>query len=122
LAAAADPTRPGEEFLALERISFDFAIAQAHPDVATVAYDPHWRDLGTWDQVAALLEEEGGPLAAAQVEVDAAGNIAVAPGQRVAFVGVEGLVLVAGPDGLLVCRRDAAQRVREVPSRLDPRP
>lgn len=122
LAAAADPARPGPEFLALKRISFDYAIAQAHPRVAAVACDPAWRDLGTWDQVAALLEEEGGSLAAAQVEVDAAGNVAIAPGQEVAFVGVEGLVLVAGPDGLLVCRRSSTQGVREVPGRLDPEP
>lgn len=119
LGAAADATRPGSGFLNLERVSFDYAIAERHPSVATVACDPGWRDLGTWDEVARLWDEAGEQgLAEALVELAGAGNVAYAPGRPVAFVGVDGLVVVDGPDGVLVCRREAAQAVREVAERL----
>jgi mannose-1-phosphate guanylyltransferase len=52
------------------------------------------------------------------VAVGADGNFAWAPGKTVAFVGVEGLVVVDTPDALLVTTRERSEEVKEVVDRL----
>ena len=112
--------KPGDAFLTLPKTSFDVVIAQSHPQVAVVPCNPGWRDLGTWEAVASFWEEGGtDPLAKQLVEVDSKGNLVHTPGKTVALVGVENLVVVEGPEGLLVCARSAAQRVKEAVSRLE---
>jgi hypothetical protein len=53
------------------------------------------------------------------LSLDARGVTAYGPpGKLIALVGVEDLVIVDTPDALLVCRKDQAQRVREVMEKL----
>jgi len=76
-----------------------------------------WSDLGNWDAVSRLLASQpwgrragGGVLA-----IGARGCEAINPGGMTVFVGVADLVAVRSGDALLVCHRDAVQRVREIP-------
>ncbi len=52
------------------------------------------------------------------VAVGAGANYAWAPGKTVAFVGVEGLVVVDTPDALLVTSKERSPEVKEVVDRL----
>ena len=45
-------------------------------------------------------------------------NYAWAPGKTVAFVGVEGLVVVDTPDALLIAQKGRSEEVKEVVDRL----
>jgi mannose-1-phosphate guanylyltransferase len=45
-------------------------------------------------------------------------NYAWAPGKTVAFVGVEGLIVVDTPDAILIASKERSEEVKEVVDRL----
>jgi mannose-1-phosphate guanylyltransferase/mannose-6-phosphate isomerase len=76
-----------------------------------------WSDLGNWNAVARLLASQpwGGPARGGILAIDARRCEAINPGGMTVFVGVADLVAVRSGDAVLICRRDAVQRVREIP-------
>ncbi len=101
--------------------SLDQAIMEKLSSFAVFEAAFQWSDLGSWDawgQAAPALPG-GNRGDAVLYAVEARGNIVRAPGKTVAILGVDGLVVVDTPDALLVCRADAAQRLREVITRLE---
>lgn len=127
LAAAPDAEARGkaarERFEGLTKTSIDYGImehAAKAGKVATVAADFDWDDVGSWTAVAAQLPEKGGNRAGPGTRVDAvesAGNLVLAPGRRVGLVGVEGLAVVDDGEGLLVCKLEKDQDVKQIAQR-----
>ena len=69
---------------------------------------------------ALLPEAPGGRIEAeAVVSIDAADNIAYAPGKVVALIGVSGLAVVDADDALLIMDAARAQEVRSVVKHLE---
>ncbi len=110
-----------EEYAKLESISFDHAVMEQAPSVHAVEVGFRWSDLGDWHAVGQALDEvDGGRgLADRVVAVDAKDNVVFAPGKTVALLGVEGLVVVAHGDEILVAPRGRAQDVRDVVATLE---
>jgi len=109
------------EYADLEAVAVDHAIIEPAPCVATLEGDLNWGDIGSWAALTDVLPTDGdGNLLRGQVlTIDAERVIAYGGRDRlVALVGVEDLVVVDADDALLVCRRDQAQRVREILERL----
>lgn len=109
-------------YAGLPKTSIDFGILEHARNVATVAADFAWDDIGSWSAVGAHLPRHGADRNAAGpgVEldaVDARENVVVAPGMRVALVGVSGLAVVRDGARLLICRLDQDQRVKEIAQR-----
>ncbi|HEY3175153.1 MAG TPA: sugar phosphate nucleotidyltransferase [Candidatus Polarisedimenticolia bacterium] len=125
---------PGEDdvvarvFENLAPCSIDYAVMEKAREVLVVEVDPGWSDVGSWDAVAELQD------------TDAAGNsvLSIAAGETltlgsrdtfiysgsdrfIAVAGVEDLVIVDGPDALLICRRGESQSVRAVVEALKAR-
>ena len=102
------------EYANFESISLDHAVIERAPHLLCVPGSFGWSDLGSWDAVGAVLPEvSGGRGAAASVQaVDASGNVVFAPGQEVALLGVDDLVVVSVDGRILVAPRDRAQEVR----------
>jgi mannose-1-phosphate guanylyltransferase len=102
-------------------VSIDYGIMEKAGDLWAVAGEFGWSDVGSWADLASIqpagVDGEvriGGP----QVSVDARGNVVV--GDRlVALVGVEGLVVVATDDAILIMPRDRSQDVRRVVEELE---
>jgi len=109
-----------EEYRKLPDISIDHGVMEQAPSVLTVEGDFGWSDLGNWDALAPVLDE--GPAGRARadrvVAEDAAGNVVYAPGQTVALLGVQDLVVVSTADALLVVPRSRAQEVRRIVAKL----
>jgi len=53
------------------------------------------------------------------VSLDSKNCLVLNPGQLTALIGVENLIIVNSKDALLVCQREADQRVKELVERLD---
>ncbi len=109
------------EYPAMPSIAVDHAIIEPAAHVATLEGDLNWGDVGSWAALADVLEadEEGHLLSGRVVAVDGRNLIVRGPAEKlIALVGVEDLVVVDTGDALLVCRRDQAQRVREIVDRL----
>ncbi|MBU8870445.1 MAG: NTP transferase domain-containing protein [Gemmatimonadales bacterium] len=97
-------------------VSLDVAVMEKLTGFALLAADFRWSDLGSWDawgELAEPLPEEN--LGRADLlPVDSRGNILMIPEKLVALVGVENMIIVDSADALLVCRKDQAQRLKEV--------
>jgi len=118
-----------------QSISIDYAVLEprsAKGELAAEIYclpgDFGWNDLGCWD---ALHEHEAdcscedAELAnvfdgvdATRVVIDSCGNYVYAPGQAVALVGVNNLVIVQTKDALLITTRERSQDVGKVVAAL----
>lgn len=118
----------GEEKETLERIfpslpsqSIDYGVMEGAEEIACVPADFGWSDLGSWEAAYELSERDGDDNAVGSdaVVVDSRGCLARAPaGKLVALVGVENVVAVDTGDALLICRRERAQKVKQVVNAL----
>jgi len=119
LVDALDRDDPPAGFEAAPALSVDEAVmedAAARGDVATLALDVGWDDLGTWDAVGRQTDGENAALTDLEA-VDATDNI-VAGDAHVPLVGVDGLAVVAVDDRVLVVSRERANDVRTLVARL----
>lgn len=104
-------------FPKLPKISIDFGIMEKARKVATVAADFEWDDIGSWTAVGDHLPKAAGNAAGPGVKleaIEAQGNVVIAPGRKVALIGVQGLAVVDDPAGLLICRLDQDQLVKQI--------
>jgi len=103
-----------EVYPSLPRISVDFGIMEGARTVWTIPVDFSWSDVGSWPALAEILpmDERGNVLRGRALCRDGAGNIAVSEGPAIALLGVEGLVVVATPDAVLVVPANRAQEVK----------
>ena len=109
------------EYPAMPSIAVDHAILEPAAHVAALEGDLNWGDVGSWAALTDVLEaDEAGNLLSGRVLAIDGRNLIVrgAAEKLIALVGVEDLVVVDTGDALLVCRRDQAQRVREIVDRL----
>ncbi len=115
------PSRLGEIYPRLPSVSLDVGVMERAEQVLTVPATLGWSDVGSWDALGDHLPSQafGTGLVAHSLAVDARDNLVHAPDKLVALVGVEGLVVVDTGDALMVCRREDAQRVRELITQLE---
>ncbi len=118
----------GEEWTAIEReyprmkeVAIDNAIIERAPKVATLEADIDWSDIGSWGALTDVLpvDTEGNLISGDVLNLNSRNITAYGvEGKLIALVDVEDLVVVDTPDALLICRRDRAQRVRDVVAAL----
>jgi mannose-1-phosphate guanylyltransferase len=124
----AAPDRIDELWPRLPKVAIDHAVAEpaaAAGRVATVPGSFGWDDVGDYDSLAGMLGEAeklsvlGDPgLVLSQ---QSTGLVVPASGRVIAVVGLDDVVVVDTPDGLLVASRDRAQDVKAVVAELEDR-
>lgn len=113
----------GEIYAQLQRISIDYAVMEQAESVLVVPMDCSWIDVGSWTQLALALESDpsgGESRGPRSLHLDSRNVVVVGEDSRhlVATIGVDDLVIVHAPDATLVCRREDAQRLRELVERV----
>ena len=80
-----------------------------------------WNDIGSWTQVAGLFagDAEGnvvvGPAPTRHKQIESRDTLIYSTTDRtIATAGVDGLVIVDTPEGLLVCSKEHAQHVKAI--------
>ena len=100
--------------------SIDYGVMEHTDRIVVVPSSFGWSDVGSWQSLEDFRED--GAANATQgdvVTVDASDNVLFASeGMVVAAIGVEGLVVAASSDGVLVCPKDRSQDVRRVVDEL----
>ncbi len=124
---AADPSSLETRWEALPKIALDHAVAEpaaAAGRVVTVPASFGWDDIGDFDSLTTLLEDDTrtGPTvlgdAALVRMIDAHGLVVPQGGKLIAVVGLEDVVVVDTPDALLVTTRARAQDVKQIVAEL----
>jgi mannose-1-phosphate guanylyltransferase/mannose-6-phosphate isomerase len=101
-------------FAEARSVSIDYAVMEKAERVLTVPCACGWSDLGSWD---AVYEFRGGDGARNVTDGGAVcqggtGNLVLCSSRPVRVLGLSDVVVVDGPDGLLVTRRGASDLLR----------
>ncbi len=121
IADAVGSAREGEVieavYPALTSMAIDNAIIEPAPHVATLEGNLDWGDIGSWAALTDVLraDDDGNLFDGDVVALEARNTIAYGRREKLlALIGVEDLVIVDTDDVLLVCRKEDAQRVKEL--------
>ena len=112
-----DETVLAREFSAFRGLSIDYGVLERmEGTVAMIRADFAWDDLGSWDALARVLpaEENGNVVVGDVRSLDTSGSVIVSTGKPVATVGVTDMIVVATPDGVLVCPRGRSQDLKRL--------
>jgi mannose-1-phosphate guanylyltransferase / mannose-6-phosphate isomerase len=120
--------RPGKaEFLAVPAESVDYAVMEpattrrdAGLRVRMVKLDAGWSDLGAWDALWSIEEKDadGNVIHGDVHAADTKNALLISQHRLLACVGLEDVVVVETPDAVMVAKKDKAQGVGELVSRL----
>jgi mannose-1-phosphate guanylyltransferase len=108
----------------LENEAIDYAIMEKAERVAVIpAGGLEWSDVGSWDSLFdVLLSDEDGNIVRNGYHIGLDTHNSLVYGNRdnrlIVTIGVDDLVVVDSGDVLLVCRRDEAQKVRQIVANL----
>ena len=96
------------------KLSIDYAVMEKARDVRTVPADCGWSDLGSWDAVHDFRAKDarGNASEGEATFIGSSNSLVLASGRPVALIGLDGVVVVDSPRGLLVCRRGASDDLR----------
>lgn len=106
----------------LTKVSIDYGVMEKDRDLAMIETSFQWDDVGSFAALERVLpKDEAGNRSLGDVRaIDAAGNVVVAGRDHlVALIGVSDLCVVHTPDATLVCRKQDAERVKEMVGRLE---
>ncbi len=109
-----------DSFAGIPADSIDYAVMERADDVAVVACDIGWSDVGSWDSVSELMppDADGNRLIGDGILVDTRDSYVYSESRLVAMVGVDGLIVVDTADALLVADREKAQDVKKIVEQL----
>jgi mannose-1-phosphate guanylyltransferase len=108
----------------LTPVTIDYGIMEKARQVAVIpADDLRWSDVGSWDSLFDVLEsdEHGNIVMGGEhIGVDTSQSLVYVSQEHrlIVTIGVDDLVVVDTGDVLLVCRKDQAQKVRQVVDQL----
>jgi mannose-1-phosphate guanylyltransferase len=102
-------------------ISIDYGVMEHAEQVAMVPLNAGWNDIGSWDALEAILQQDPQNNSVAKGELLALasqGNIVYSEKSFVALIDVEDLVVVETNQALLIGHKTKMQRVKEVVEQL----
>jgi len=107
-----------KEYSQIEKTSVDYGVLEKLPSesVLVIPSEFGWYDAGSWDLLyEALARGERQNVTKGEVEfMESQGNLVYLPKRKTAAViGVEGVIIVDTPDGLLVCGRKKSEMVKK---------
>jgi mannose-1-phosphate guanylyltransferase len=100
--------------------SIDYGVLEKADNVAVVAGDFGWDDIGSWTALLRLgpADADGNVVRGRVLALSSHGNLVASDERLVALVGVEGLVVIDTEDALLVCSADRVQDVKQIVDEL----
>jgi mannose-1-phosphate guanylyltransferase len=102
-------------------VSIDYGVMEHAERVAVVPLQAGWNDVGSWDALETVLEqdEQGNSIAKGEVLLlDSSNNIVYSDKRLVALINVNDLVVVDTGDTLLIGDKANMQRVKDVVEKL----
>jgi mannose-1-phosphate guanylyltransferase len=103
----------GSAFGEAPSISIDHAVMERTDRAVVVPLDAGWTDVGSWNSVWEALAVEGDTVTSGEVlAVDVHGSYIRSESRPVAVIGLDNVVVIETPEGILVMDRERSQDVR----------
>lgn len=110
-------------FLSFDKISIDYALMEKATNLIVAQASFDWMDLGSFEDAhKAASTDSGNNYISGEVAVDEVENAFIkntVEGQPVAVVGLDNVVVVNTPHGILVIRKDLSQKVKEIAKKVN---
>lgn len=108
----------------IRKISIDYAIMEpcaAKGDVLVIPGDCGWNDVGSWDMMDILHEQDddGNICLGDVVAIDVKDSVIYSTSRTVTAVDVDNIVIVETNDAIMVCSKDKAQNVKMIVDTLN---
>ena len=109
-----------EDMMAIPEDSIDYAVMEKSSKVKVIASDIDWSDLGSFDALDVELpkDENGNTICKDLYTVDAKNNFVYSKDRTIALTDVHDLIVVDTGDALLISKKGASQKVKEVVKQL----
>ncbi len=106
-------------FSAIRPISIDYGVMEkTRTPLRCVSSRFSWSDVGGWPALGDLLARDscGNAVRGSLKAIDASGNLVFSesPGETVALIGVDGLIVVRSGNRTLVARKEDVDKIREL--------
>ena len=100
-----------QNYSKLQKISFDYAVAEKEKDITVIRFKGDWKDLGTWNTLSEAMTEP----ATGNVVVDSCDNTHVINELEIPLIalGIHNAIIAATPDGILVSDKEHSPRLKE---------
>jgi len=109
-------------YLALEDIAIDYALIEKVPDLLVVPAAFDWMDLGSYADLhkAAISDEAGNHSLGDHIEIDGVENSFIEnhEDKPLAVIGLDNIVVVNTPNGIVVARKDMSKEIGAVAKRI----
>ncbi len=105
----------------LEKTSFDYAVVEKAESVAVLPYHGEWKDLGTWNTLTEVMEEE--PIGDVSLSGDCRNTHVINELEiPVVVMGAKDMVVAASPDGILVSDKVQSSYIKKYVEKRNLRP
>jgi mannose-1-phosphate guanylyltransferase/mannose-6-phosphate isomerase len=110
-------------FAACPADSIDYAVMERADRVAVVPVSCGWNDVGSWDSLAAMgpHDANGNRLSGDVIALNCANTLVLADGMTVTLAGVDGLIVVASGNHVMIVPRGQSQDVKRITAALKAR-
>ncbi len=102
----------------LEKISFDYAVAEKEKKIQVMRFSGQWKDLGTWNTLTEAMKESS--VGEAMMN-DACKNVHIVNelGVPILAMGLNDVVISAAPDGILVSDKEQSSYIKPFVDKLN---
>lgn len=109
------------QFTSLPKISFDYEVVEKASSIAMVPYYGTWRDLGTWNTLTEVMEDQA---IGRVILADSCQNTHVINELDIPLtvMGTKDLIVAASPDGILVSDKHQSSYLKPYVECIDQRP
>jgi len=100
------------KYSSLNKISFDYAVAENEKSIKVVKYAGQWKDLGTWNTFSEAMEDTIGGNA---IVGENCQNVHIVNELSIPIValGLKNVIVAATPDGILVSDKTASTQLKK---------
>lgn len=102
----------------VDRISFDYAVAEHEPRIQVMRFAGDWKDMGTWNTLTEAMEEPvigNGTLNETCENVDVVNELNV----PILVMGLKNAVVAASPEGILVSDKEQSSYIKPFVDAMD---
>lgn len=106
------------KYESLKKISFDYAVVEHEKDIAVLRYAGQWKDLGTWNTLTEVMEEN--IVGDARMN-ESCENVHIINeiGVPILVMGGKNLIVSASPEGILVSDKEQSSYIKPFVDAID---